>query len=361
VNAAVLDDHLALAGFDRSGMLEAIASLPAQLRDGWARTRGLTLPAPHRGAHSVAVLGMGGSAIAGDLVRGVFGERLRVPLITVRDYELPAFAGPGTLVVASSHSGATEETIAALTAALERKCPVVIVTTGGPLLEVARRAELPHLTFPGHGQPRASVGYSLVLLAGLLERAGYVALSDAEVEAAARAAEAAVAANVPAVPTESNAAKQLAWSVVGRLPIVEAAGFLAPVARRWKTQLNENGKTSASWEELPEATHNAVVGYAEPEPLREHLFVIFLASPDDHPRNALRAAVSAELLANAQIGHQVVPVAGQGRLAQACHAIVLGDFVSAYLGVLYGLDPTPVEAIATVKVRLSAAIAGDED
>src|SRR3990170_2440822 len=305
MNAAVLDDAVALAGFDRSGMLEAIASLPAQLRDGWARTRGLTLPAEHRGAHSVAVLGMGGSAIAGDLVRGVFAERLRVPLITIRDYELPAFAGPGTLVVASSYSGATEETIAALTTALERKCPVAIITTGGPLLE-----------------------------------------------AAGRAAEAAVAANMPAVPTESNAAKQLAWSVVGRLPIVEAAGFLAPVARRWKTQLNENGKTSASWEELPEATHNAVVGYAEPEPLREHLFVVFLASPDDHPQNALRAAVSAELLASSQIGHQVVPVAGQGRLAQACHAIVLGDFVSAYLAVLYGLDPTPVEAIATVRARL---------
>src|SRR3990172_8811312 len=307
MNAAVLDDAVALAGFDRSGMLEAIASLPAQLREGWARTRGLTLPASHRGAHSVAVLGMGGSAIAGDLVRGVFAERLRVPLITIRDYELPAFAGPGTLVVASSYSGATEETIAAL-----------------------------------------------------LERAGYVALSNAEVEAAARAAEAVVAANMPAVPTESNAAKQLAWSVVGRLPIVEAAGFLAPVARRWKTQLNENGKTSASWEELPEATHNAVVGYAEPEPLREHLFVVFLASPDDHPRNALRAAVSAELLASSQIGHQVVPVAGPGRLAQACHAIVLGDFVSAYLAVLYGQDPTPVEAIATVRARLSVAIYGPQ-
>src|SRR3972149_4050185 len=154
MNAAVLDDAVALAGFDRSGMLEAIASLPTQLRDGWARTRGLPLPASHRGAHSVAGLGMGGSAIAGDLVRGVFAERLRVPLITIRDYELPAFAGPGTLVVASSYSGATEETIAAPTTALERRCPVVIVPPGGPLLEVARRAELPHLTFPGRGPPR---------------------------------------------------------------------------------------------------------------------------------------------------------------------------------------------------------------
>jgi glucose/mannose-6-phosphate isomerase len=169
-----------------------------------------------------------------------------------------------------------------------------------------------------------------------------------------------VAANAPAVPTEANGAKQLAWSLVDRLPVIEAAGFLAPVARRWKTQLNENGKTTAAWEELPEATHNAVVGYREPESVRQHIFVVFLASPDDHPRNALRAAASVELLASVQIGHQVVPVAGRGRLAQACHAIVIGDLVSAYLGVLYGLDPTPVEAIGTVKARLSAALAGDE-
>lgn len=360
MNGAVLDDPAALAAFDRSGMLAAIAELPAQIRDAWARTRTLTLPAAHRGVGAVAVLGMGGSAIGADLVRGVFGDRLRVPLVTVRDYELPAFVGPGTLVIASSYSGATEETIAALAVALERKCPVVILTTGGPLLEVARRAELPYLAFPGGGQPRAALGYSLILLVGLLERAGFMALSDVEVEAAAGATAAAVAANAPDVPTETNTAKQLAWSMVGRLPMVEAAGFLAPVARRWKTQLNENGKSSASWEELPEATHNAVVGYAEPEPLREHLFVVLLASPDDHPRNTLRAAISAELLAGVQIGHRVVPIPGPGRLAQACHGVVVGDFTSAYLGVLYGLDPTPVDAIAAVKARLTATRTGGE-
>ena len=360
MSGAVLDDPVALARFDRSGMLEAIAGLPAQVADGWSRTRELTLPGVHRAAHTVAVLGMGGSAIGGDLVRGVLADRLRVPLVVVRDYELPAFVDGSTLVVASSFSGATEETVAALAIALERRCPAVIVTTGGPLLEVARRAELPHLAFPGGGQPRASLGYSMILLAGLLERAGFLRLDELEVAAVVRAGEDAVDACVPAVPTERNPAKQLAWSLVDRLPIVEAAGFLAPVARRWKTQLNENGKSTAAWEELPEATHNAVVGYGEPETLRDHLFVVFLASPDDHPRSAQRAAVSAELLAAVQVAHQVVPLAGVGRLAQACHAIVLGDFVSAYLGVLYGLDPTPVEAIASIKARLSSAPADDE-
>jgi glucose/mannose-6-phosphate isomerase len=337
-------------------MLAAIATWPDQVRDGWQRTRSLALGNRHREVSAVAVLGMGGSAVAGDIVRGIFADRLRAPLMSVRDYELPLSVGPTTLVVASSYSGATEETIAALTTALERRCPVAIVTTGGPLLEVARRAELPFLAFPGGGQPRAALGYGIILLSGLLERAALLDGADrleAEVEAAAAAAAVTAQRCGPDIETDRNPAKELAWALVDRLPVVEASGFLAAVARRWKTQFNENGKTMAVAEELPEATHNAVVGYAQPEALRERLFYVFLASPGDHPRNRLRAALSAELLGATGIAHQVVPVGGEGRLAEACSSIVLGDFVSAYLAMLYGLDPTPVEAIGTIKERLA--------
>ncbi len=357
----VLDDPQALVRLDRGGMLAAIGTLPEQLRDGWQRTRNLALPERHLAASSVAVLGMGGSAIAGDLVRGIFSDRLKLPIVSVRDYDLPAFVGADTLVVAVSFSGGTEETVSALAAALERRCPVVAISTGGAIRDVAQRAGLPLLSFPAEGQPRAAIGYMLALLSGLLERAGALELDRSEIRDAVAAAAGTVEACAPDVPTEHNPAKQLAWSLVDRLPVVEAAGFLAPVARRWKAQLNENSKTIAAHEELPEATHNTVVGYEQPEALRDHLYVIFLASPSDHPRSSLRASVSQELLGMARIGHQVVPVAGEGRLAQACSAIALGDFVSTYLAVLYGLDPTPVEAIQRTKERLSALDEGTED
>jgi glucose/mannose-6-phosphate isomerase len=359
MSTAVLDDPAAIAAIDRSGMLAAIAAFPARLGDGWAQTRELTLPARYRAARSVVVLGMGGSAIGADLVRAIFSDRLTLPLVTVRDYELPAFVDGGTLVVASSFSGATEETVAALTTALERRCPVVVLAGGGPLLAVARSAELPYVTIPGAGQPRAALPATMMLLAGLLERAGLLTLGADEVAAAVSAAEAAAASCAPTEPTERNPAKQLAWSMMDRLPVVEAAGFLAPVARRWKTQLNENGKSSAAWEELPEATHNTVVGYEQPGALGDHQFVVFLSAPDDHPRNALRRAVSADLLAAAHIDHQVVPVVGEGRLAQASNGIVMGDFASAYLGILYGLDPTPVAAIAALKARMAETAPGE--
>jgi glucose/mannose-6-phosphate isomerase len=352
---SILDEATALGRRDPGGMVGRIAEFPRQLRKAWSISRGLTLPESHRSARAVAVVGMGGSAICGDLVRGIYADRLRVPLISVRDYELPAWVGSDTLVLAVSHSGGTEETISALSTALERRCPVAVITTGGPLGDVAARVNLPRLLYPDESMPRAALGYTLMLTCGLLERAGMLDIPEHEIDEAVAATNAVVDACSPDAPTGGNTAKQLAWTLVDRLPIIEASGFLAAVARRWKTQINENAKSIAAAEELPEATHNAVVGYEQPETLRDHLYVVFLASSSDHPRNSLRASLSTELLATAGISYQVVPIGGDGRLGQACAAICLGDYVSAYLALLYGVDPTPVEAIAHVKSGLSAA------
>jgi glucose/mannose-6-phosphate isomerase len=361
VPGGILDDLDALRRLDRGDMLAAAASLPGQVRDAWAISRTLSLPETHREVASVAVLGMGGSAIGGDLVRAIWSDRLRVPVEVVRGYDLPAWVGPSTLVVASSYSGATEETISAFGAAAARRAPAVIISTGGTLLDVARRAGLPHLAFPGGGQPRASVGYAITLLAGLVERAGLLDLSDAEVEAAARSGDVRVEASAAGVPTADNEAKRLAWTIVDRLPVIEASGLLGAVARRWKTQLNENGKTSAAWEELPEATHNAVVGYPQPDTLKDHLLVLFLEGDQDHERNALRARLSRELLDAAGIAHEVVRVTGEGRFGQALDAIVRGDFASIYLAALYGVDPTPVESISMLKAALALADEPDDE
>ncbi|HEX5466985.1 MAG TPA: bifunctional phosphoglucose/phosphomannose isomerase, partial [Candidatus Limnocylindrales bacterium] len=303
---------------------------------------------------SVAVLGMGGSAIGADLVRGIFDDRLSVPLVAVRDYVLPAWVGPTTLVVASSYSGATEETVAALAAALERHAPVVVLTTGGPLLEVARQADLPCLAFPGGGQPRAAVGYAVGLLAGTLERAARLDLETAEVEAAATATRAALATFGPERVTAVNPAKQLAWTLVDRLPLVVGSGALAAVARRWKTQLNENGKSAAVFDELPEADHNSVVGFGHPEWQAEQVHAVFLASAVDHPRDRLRAALTRELLDEVRVGHSELELPGTSRLEAGLAGVAAGDLVSVYLGLLYGIDPTPVAILGRLKERLAA-------
>ncbi len=357
----MLDDAAAIGRRDQGAMLARIAQFGDQLRTGWALSRSLQLADAHRSANAVAVLGMGGSAVGGDLVRAIFADRLTVPISSVRDYDLPAWVGQRTLVVAVSHSGATEETISALSAALERRCPVAVITTGGPIGDVAARVKLPRLIYASDAPPRAALGFTLSLLTGLLERAGMLAVEGAEIESAIDASASVVRACAPETPTDSNMAKQLAWSLVDRLPVIEGTGSLAAVARRWKTQINENSNSVAVAEELPEATHNAVVGYEQPEALRDHQYVVFLRSVSDHPRNDHRAALSAELLDAVRISHQHVTIDGEGRFAQACAAITLGDYVSAYLGLLYGVDPSATPALTLVKERMGAFGKVDEE
>jgi glucose/mannose-6-phosphate isomerase len=350
-SVGILDDADAMRRVDPGGMLGLVAELPDQLEQAWRLSRSLSLPwaAPR----AVAVLGMGGSAISGDLVRGIWSDRLTVPLEVVRSDALPAWAGPDTLVVASSKSGGTEETISALSVALERRCPVVVLTSGGPLKAVAERARLPLATFPAHGTPRSSLGYSMGLLAGILERAGVLALDEAEVRTGADSMRETIRRCAPDVPTVDNPAKQLAWALLDRYPVITAAGFMAPVARRWKAQLNENAKSTAAFEEMPEATHNTIVGFEQPESLRDHLLVIFLESKLDHPRDVLRAQLVGEILRAARISWQVVRSTGEGRLGQALSAIAIGDLVSVYLAFTYGVDPSPVVAIDHLKQRLA--------
>jgi glucose/mannose-6-phosphate isomerase len=349
----VLEDQQAVRRRDPGGMLGHIGRFPDQLRAGWEISRSLELGPRHRDSTAVAVLGMGGSAVAGDLVRAIFGDRLRVPIVSVRDYELPAWVGASTFVVASSHSGATEETIAALGVALERRCPVAVITTGGPIGDVAARVGLPRLIFPSETPPRASLGYGIGLLVGLLERAGMLDLSEDELSGAIGAARSVGVSSAPELPTEENMAKQLAWTLLDRLPVLEGSGMMAAVARRWKTQLNENANCAAVAEELPEATHNTVVGYEQPDNLRDHQYVVFLDAPADNPRNAQRAKLSTDLLDASSIAYLRVQLEGPTRLAQACAAISLGDYVSFYLAMLYGVDPSDTPALTMVKTTMA--------
>ncbi len=351
ISSGILDDTEAMHRADPEGMLGLVAELPDQVVEAWRISRSLNLPwgAPR----AVAVLGMGGSAIGGDLVRGIWSDRLTVPLEVVRSDELPAWVGPDTLVVASSKSGSTEETVSALTAALQRRCPVVVLTAGGPLKGVAERAGLPLATFPARGTPRSSLGYSLGLLAGILERVGVLALDEAEMQAGVEAARAMAARCAPQVPTADNPAKALAWSLVDRYAVVVGSGFLGPVARRWKAQLNENSKATAAFEELPEATHNAVVGFEQPESLRDHLYVVLLRGELESSRDAARAQLMGEILTTAGISQQVVRVHGAGRLGQALAALTMGDHVSVYLAFTYAVDPSPVAVIDHIKEQLA--------
>ncbi len=261
--AVTLDDREALRRIDPEDMLGRVAELPRQLAQARRVAAATELDASLRDVDLVVVLAMGGSAIGAELVAAAAGDRLRVPLIVHRDYGLPAGAGPRTLIVAASHSGETAETLSGYAAARERGLPTAVITTGGRLAASATEAGHALYRYKLGGQPRAAIGFGVGLVHELLSRLGLIQGPDALAPAAA-AVEELLERMAPSVETDANPAKQLAWAIFGRTPIVFGHGPMAAVAHRWKTQFNENAKAWATWEPMPEANHNAIEGTSEP-------------------------------------------------------------------------------------------------
>ncbi len=347
-----LDRPETYAAVDGSGMLGHLQALPRQLEDAWQRAAGFAPPASYSGAEQIVVAGMGGSAIGADLARALVADTLRVPLVVWRDYGVPAFVGPRTLVVAASYSGETEETLSAVESALAAGAKVVGITRGGRLAAALGAAGQAVLTFDYPSPPRAAIGYGLVLLLGLLARLGYIADQTAALQAARAAVHEAAERLGPRVPTAQNGAKQLAVALQGRVAIVYGGGFLAPVARRWKGQCNENAKQWAFFEELPELDHNAVMGYRFPAAAARECLVVLLYSSLLPPRLARRYAATAELLDRHGIPHVTVHAWGDGVLAHLLSAVAYGDWTSYYLALLNRVDPGDTGAIDQLKARL---------
>ncbi len=334
-------------------MRERIASLPQQCQTAWEKGSALELPGTFSDARSVVVVGMGGSAMGGELLAGLAELEAAVPVHVVRDYTLPAWVGPETLVVAASYSGDTEEILSAYRQARERGALLLAMTSGGTLAEEAATHGTPLLRIDYEGEPRSAVGYSFAMLLALLCRLGLLEDREAELQAAVRFLEQMASALGPEAPKVQNLAKTVATAMHGRLPVGYGAEFLNGVAHRWKTQLNENGKVWAFFESLPELDHNAVVGYSLPAEVRERAYVVLLHSHFLHQRTSLRYQVTEELLLREGVAHRQLDGVGDTPLAHLLTTVMLGDFVSYYLGILNRVDPSPVPAIDYLKGRLA--------
>ena len=351
-----LDDLDRFRQLDTLNMLGEIDALPDQLQKAW--DLGSTQPLPDlKDIQSIVICGLGGSAIGADLVAAAVASSIRVPVIVHRDYDLPAFAhGKQTLVICSSHSGNTEETLASFEAALKNDCSIVVVSTGGELAKRADAKKIPVWRFDHKGQPRAAVGYSFGLLLSLLTRLGFVpdlSADLAEAVAAMKRTQAHLKADVPAA---KNPAKRYAGQLMGRWVTVMGAGLLAPVARRLKGQMNEVAKAAANFEFLPEADHNALAGTVNPEPtLNAHTMTIFLRAPSDHPRNRLRSDLTRKAYMLEGLNTDVLDARGHTPLAHMWTLILFGDYMAYYLAMAYGMDPTPVEALVNFKEAMAKA------
>ena len=336
------------ADLDPQDMRGAIAAFPDHLAEGWQRgadAHAFGLDADD--LNGIVVLGMGGSAIGADLVRALAAPEATVPVVVNRAYDLPAWVGERTLVIASSYSGGTEETLSGLGAAEASGARTAAITSGGPLAE--RMAGRPVVTISGGLQPRAALGYSLGVLLRAFRDGGQLSLTDSEfLTALGEARERADAYNQD---DRNNLAREVSGAMEGHLPVVYTGpGLLEPVGMRWRTQIHENAKHPAYGNVFPELDHNEIMAFESiPPEVSERVQILALTDAGDHKQVRRRFEITRELVARRVAGWREIESEGETPLARMLSLVQLGDWASFWLAMRKGVDPTPVETIQKLK------------
>jgi glucose/mannose-6-phosphate isomerase len=307
----------------------------------------------HRSITSVVVAGMGGSALAALLAKAWLKSELNVPFEVVRTYNLPEYVNDNTLVIASSYSGNTEETLSSLAQAKAAGAQTAIIAAGGALIDEAEISGIAHVSLPSSLQPRMAVIYNLRALIALFINFGIIGAEKLdEIAAASDWLGDESAKWDPTVATDQNYAKQLALLAVGKTPVFYGGTLTAPVAYKWKISWNENAKNVSFWNEYPEFNHNEFIGWTS-HPVEKPFAVFDLVSNLEHPQILKRFEVSDRLLSGMRPKATVIHLAGESAIEQLLWGSILADYVSIYVAVLNGVDPTPVALIEKFKSELA--------
>ena len=340
-----MSDQLArIRAIDPSNQLDDVLALPEHLRDALWRVESAALePFDVRG---LIVCGMGGSAIGGVLARAALGDRLGLPMLIFRDYELPPWTSPDRAILCSSYSGDTEEMLACFDAAEAIGAHRIVATTGGALAEAARRADVPVIGLPGGLQPRHSVGYGFTVACEIAALLGAAPGMRTEIDTAAAHLE---------EGRDSLIAKagEIAEQLTGSVPLIYGCDVTVPVAYRWKTQINENAKQHAFDHQLPELDHNEIVGWSADGPAQ--FAAVFLTDSDQHPRQRERAELTAKLIEPSATAVVFAETEGETRLERLLWGVMVGDLVSLHLAAHNCVDPGPIEMIDRLKQELDSA------
>jgi glucose/mannose-6-phosphate isomerase len=341
----------AIAQVDLSDQLGAVLALPEHLRDALWRVESAIMNEWDTPG-GLVVAGMGGSAIGGALARAALGDHASRPIFVTRAYGLPPWTTPETTVLCASYSGNTEETLACYESAAALGAQRVVVTTGGRLAELARADRVPVIPLPGGFQPRAAVAYMTVAALEVAALCGAGPRLTSEIDVAASHAEQLVTEWGPDAADDSLA-KEIAGALLGSAPVIAGAGLTAPIAYRWKTQINENAKLPAFAHELPELDHNEIVGWEGAESVGRFA-AVFLDDSDAHPRVKARMELTEKLIADHATASLHLETRGQTTIERVFSLVLLGDLVSIYLAVLRGVDPGPIEVIERLKSELAS-------
>jgi glucose/mannose-6-phosphate isomerase len=357
VKLLVLDDAEEARSVDADDMLDAVEHFPDQCQEAVYLAEKVELDDLKRVAEkasSVLILGMGGSGVGGDLTRTLLEGSIKVPIETNKGYDLPSYAGEDTLVFAVSYSGNTEETLSGFDQAVQRKCGIISITTGGELAKKCKDLGSPVLKIPSGIQPRAALGYLFLPILVILQRLGLVASLEEDIEETLQLLRSQTKVWGFYNPIEENPAKALAARLYQTLPVIYGSkGLSDSVALRWKCQFNENTKLPAIWNVFPELNHNETVSWDLLEELTENFALIILRDTNEPGPIRKRIEITTELVQDNFGSVEMVWAEGKSALAKMLYLINFGDYVSVYLALLYQVDPSPVERIRILKERLA--------
>ncbi|MDD5383060.1 MAG: bifunctional phosphoglucose/phosphomannose isomerase [Candidatus Margulisbacteria bacterium] len=349
----ILNNPEAIRQIDREGMLEVAAKLPDMIVDALSFSLLGSLGKIDK-LRQIVVAGMGGSAIAGNIIADAISARSRLPIHVSRHYHLPAFVDAETLFFALSYSGNTEETISAVKEAGKRGAKIICVTSGGKLRELAENNNYPYFLIPTGYQPRAALPYLLIPIIKVLEEKGLAAGLREEVNEAVALLKKLEIDYAVDKQLRNNPVKQLAKKLIGKTPVIFASsGTTEAAGLRLKTQFNENSKVTALFNVFPELDHNEIVNLSVLKREEHNFALVILRDDGDAERIKKRIEITKSLLVKQLGGANEIAAQGKSVLARILSLIYFGDFLSVYLAVARGLDPTPVEIIARLKKELA--------
>lgn len=358
-NEALLDNLEKMQALDPANVLGSLLALPKQVEDAWDTVQAGEYHLDTSRIQNIVVSGMGGSALGPDLIKAAFKDSLPCPLEVVNDYALPGYVNANTLVIASSYSGSTEETLAAAQEARDKQAQLLIITTGGKLLEFAQANQYPYYQinpqYNPSGQPRMAIGYSVFGIIAVLQKVGLLTLTPEEVNRVIGTIRRTSELMDPERPVSDNQAKQLAFSILGRIPVFVGAEHLSGALHILQNQFNENSKSYAEYRLIPELNHHLLEGLAYPQTNDANLYFVLFNSRLYHERNQRRLEVTQQVIDGADIEQVSYLVQAESKLEQVFEVITLGAFANFYLAMLHGVNPALIETVDFFKAELSKA------
>ncbi|MHA1298614.1 MAG: bifunctional phosphoglucose/phosphomannose isomerase, partial [Candidatus Helarchaeota archaeon] len=353
IDETILDDEKRIKEIDQDDMYKFLVNMPESFSVLEEKASDINIKVSSEDFNNIIICGMGGSAIGGNLIQDLLFDKLPKPIFVNRGYNLPAFVDNNTLMITISYSGNTEETISAFQQGIDKKCKIIAISSNGKLIEYCERLGIDYIKVPSGIQPRAAISYIFMSLLIILKKTEIYSDFSEDLHEAIIILKNLREELLIKTPISKNIAKMTAKNIFSYLPLIYAPSGFGSLARRMKCQINENSKSMASWDEFSELNHNTIVGLQEKSEINDICCVILLRTQDEDEQIRNRIEITKEVIFKEKI-HAVYEIwsKGKSKLAKMLSLLYIGDFISYYLAILKGINPTPVQGISELKKRL---------